>query len=188
MTRGPWQTDPAAAPGGGATLQSLPIFGDGPLPRSAPDAGPRARGWPGPWASACRSQSTRGRYQIDARFWSSALETPRTLRLRRRATEQTPPKYSERGLAEQDGEDGPHWQSASPHRQAEAAAPDPFDTVGQPASRGVLATDRPAHRYGPCPPTPASLRAHRDARFVPEVAHHRVSASQLRPSHHITHE
>ena len=56
----PSQADHAAAPGGGATLRSLPIFGDGPHPRSAPDAGPRARGWPGPWASACRSQSTRG--------------------------------------------------------------------------------------------------------------------------------
>jgi hypothetical protein len=61
---GPWQADHAAAPGGGATLLSLPIFGDGPHPRSAPDANPRARGWPGPWASACRTQSTRGTYQI----------------------------------------------------------------------------------------------------------------------------
>jgi hypothetical protein len=61
---GRWQADHAAAPGGGATLPSLPIFGDGPHPRSAPDADPRARGWPGPWASACRTQSTRGNYQI----------------------------------------------------------------------------------------------------------------------------
>jgi hypothetical protein len=61
---GPWQADHAAAPGRGATLPSLPIFGDGPHPRSAPDADPRARGWPRPWASACRTQSTRGTYQI----------------------------------------------------------------------------------------------------------------------------
>ena len=61
---GRWEADHAAAPGGGATLPSLPIFGDGPHPRSAPDADPRARGWPGPWASACRTQSTRGVYQI----------------------------------------------------------------------------------------------------------------------------
>jgi hypothetical protein len=93
---GPWQADHAAAPGGGAALPSLPIFGDGPHPRSAPDADPRARGWPGPWASACRTQSTRGTYQIRWAIGVLRARTPRTLRLRGRARAQTPPKYRAR--------------------------------------------------------------------------------------------
>jgi hypothetical protein len=89
---GRWQAGHATAPGGGATLPSLPIFGDGPHPRSAPDACPRARGWPGPWASACRSQSTRRTYQIDGRCWRFVLETPRSLRVSVYTGEQVPPK------------------------------------------------------------------------------------------------
>jgi len=83
------QADHAATPGGRATFPSLPIFGDGPHRRSAPDEDPRARGWPSPWASACRSQSTRRTYQIDGRLRPSGHQTPRSLRLPLRASEQT---------------------------------------------------------------------------------------------------
>ena len=71
-------------------------------------------------------------------------------------------KSTVQGLGEPHGDDGPQRQSASPHRQAEAAAPDPF-WHRRPASVPWRTRHGPAGGSAAAPAHPRRLRSGRIA-------------------------